>query len=62
VSASRSAAGRLISREQDRNFIGVSKYGVEIARPDFAPKNFTVNQLDKVLRDLKGPVGRNKAI
>jgi hypothetical protein len=51
--AKTSAGKTLVRSSQSGKFLGVTKDGIWIARPDFKPVSFTERQLNKVMRELR---------
>ena len=50
----KTSAGKTVRRSsQSGQFLGVTKDGIRIPRPDFKPVSFTERQLNKVMRELR---------
>lgn len=50
----KTSAGKTVVRSsQSGQFLGVTKDGIRIPRPDFKPVSFTERQLNKVMRELR---------
>jgi hypothetical protein len=50
----KTSSAKIVRRSpQSGQFLGVTKDGIRIPRPDFKPVSFTERQLNKVMRELR---------